>query len=84
MLEIVAVVFDAAEGDAAKAVDFKDELGTGRGSANVDVGFLAHTNAIACAVEDGTLEVSVESEVIEAAIGEAISVIWVPEYQQEI
>lgn len=75
MLQIVAVVFDATEGDTAKAVDFEDELGTGRGSANVDVGFLAHTNAIACAVEDGTFEVGVEGEVVEAAIGEAISVI---------
>jgi len=75
VLQIVAVVFDAAEGDAAKAVDLRDQLRTGWGSANVDVGFLAHTNAIACAVKDGTLEVIVEGEVVETAIGEAIPVI---------
>ncbi len=75
MSQVVAVVFYAAEGDAAEAVDFHDELGTAWGSADVDVGFLAHADAIACAVEDGSLEVGVEGEVVETAVGEAVSVI---------
>ena len=47
MLEVVAVVLDAAEGYAAESVDFKDELGAGRGGDDVDVGLFAYADAVA-------------------------------------
>ena len=47
VLEVVAVVLDAAEGDAAESVDLQDELGAGRGGYDVDVGFFAHADAVA-------------------------------------
>lgn len=76
MLQIIAIVFDAAEGDAAESVDLEDELGAGWGGADVDVGFFADADAVACAVEGGAFEVGVEGEVVESAVGEAVSVIW--------
>lgn len=47
MLEVVAVVLDAAEGDAAESVDLEDELGARRGGDDVDVGLFAHADAVA-------------------------------------
>lgn len=47
VLEVVAVVLDAAEGDAAESVDLEDGLGAGRGGDDVDVGLLAHADAVA-------------------------------------
>lgn len=75
MFEIIAIVFDAAEGYTAKAMDLQDKLGAGGRSANVDVGFLTHANAIACAVEGGAFEVGVEGKIVETAVREAIAVI---------
>lgn len=86
MAEVVAVVFDGAEGDAAEAVDFEDVLllrrwgrsailrRRGRG-ADVDVGFFAGADAVAGAVEGALLHIGVEGEVVEAAVGEAVAVI---------
>ena len=47
MPEVVAVVLDAAEGDAAEAVDLEDELGASGGGDDVDVGFFADADAVA-------------------------------------
>lgn len=49
---------------------------SGGGGADVDVGFFADAYAISCAVEGGALEVRVEREIVQAAVGEAVSVIW--------
>lgn len=47
VLEVVAVVLDAAEGDAAEAVDLQYELGACGGGDDVDVGFFADADAVA-------------------------------------
>lgn len=75
MLEIVAIVFDAAKGDAAKAVDLQNELCACGGSADVDVGFFAHADAIARTVEGRAFEMGVQGEVVEASVGEAIPIV---------
>ncbi len=75
MAEVIAVGFDRAEGDAAQAVDFHDELPVRGGGADVDVGFLAAADHVAGGVEGFLLEVRVQGEVVVAAVGEAVSVV---------
>ena len=60
VFEVVAVVLDAAEGDAAQAVDFQYELGARGGGYDVDVGFFAHADAVAGRVEGLPLLVRVQ------------------------
>lgn len=75
MPEIVPVIFYGAEGYAAKPMDFKDVLGSGGRGDNEDVGFLSNANLVAGAVEGFAFKVGVEGEVVEAAVGEAVSII---------
>jgi len=77
MLQVVSIVLDAAEGYAAKSVDLEDKLGPRGRSYNVDIGLFANANAIARAVESTSFEVGVEREVVKAAIGKAVPVIYV-------
>lgn len=44
VLEVVALVFDGPEGDAAEAMEFEDDLVPGLGLRDVDVGFFAHAD----------------------------------------
>ena len=67
--QVVAVRFHRAEGDATEAVDFEDALGSRGRGADEDVGFLADADARAEGVEGGFLEVGVQGEVVEAAVG---------------
>ena len=91
LAQVVAVVLDGAEGDAAEPMDLEDALlfiwlvlvagfgGKVRGSrrgADVDVGFLAGADAGTGAVEGVALQVGVEREVVEAAVGEAVAVVF--------
>lgn len=91
LAQVVAIILDGAEGDAAEPMNLEDALliirlvlvtglggriwGSGRG-AEVDVGFLAGTDAGAGAVEGVALQVGVEGEVVEAAVGEAVAVVF--------
>ena len=91
LAQVVAVVLDGAEGDAAEPVDLEDALlfirlmlvaglggriwGSRRG-AEVDVGFLASADARTGAVEGVALQVGVEGKVVEAAVGEAVAVVF--------
>ena len=47
-----------------------------RWGADVDVGFFAGTDAVACAVEGAFFLVGVEGEVVEAAVREAVAVVF--------
>lgn len=76
MPEIVAVVFYATERDAAQPVDFQYVLGTVWGGADVDVAFFADADAVTGGIEGGVFEVRVEGEVVEAAVGEAVAIVW--------
>lgn len=73
--EVVAVGFYAAEGDPTKAVDLEDVLDAGGGGDDENVGFFADADLVADGVEDLALLVSVEGEVVEAAVGEAVAII---------
>lgn len=74
--QVVAVRFDGAEGDAAEAVDFEDELAArGRGD-DEDVGFFAHADLVADAVDGGFGAVRVQREVVEPAVGEPVAVVF--------
>lgn len=91
LAQVITVVLDGAEGDAAEPVDLEDALlfirsvlvagcgrrirGSGRG-ADVDVGFFTGADAGAGAVEGVALQMGVEGEVVEAAIGEAVAVVF--------
>ncbi len=75
MPEVVAVVFYGAEGYAAEPVDFEDVLGSRGGGDDEDVGFFADTDLVAGAVEGFAFHVGVEGKVVEAAVGEAVSVV---------
>ena len=52
-----------------------DLLARWRG-AHVYVGFFAHADAIAYAVNRGAFEMGVKSEIIETAVCKAIAIIW--------
>ena len=75
MPEVVSVGFYGAEGYAAKTVDFEEVLGSGGGGHDIDVGFFADADLVAGAVEGFALEVGVEGEVVEAAVGKAVSIV---------
>ena len=76
MLQVVSVVLDAAERDAAESVDFEYLLLAGGVCDHVDIGFFAHADAISCAVESFMFEVGVECEIVEAAVGETVAIVW--------
>ena len=76
MAQIVTVGLYAAEGDAAQAVDFDNVLRAGRGGADVDVGFFADADLVADGVKGRAFQVRVEGEVVEAAVGEAVAIVW--------
>ena len=75
MTEVIAVGLYAAEGDPAETVDLEDVLGASGGGDDEDVGFFADADLVADGVEDLALLVGVEGKVVEAAVGEAVSVI---------
>ena len=75
MLQVVSVIFDAAERDAAESVDFEYELLARGVRDHVDVGFFANADAVTCAVESFVFKVGVECEIVEAAIGETVPII---------
>ncbi len=76
MLQVVSVVLNAAERDTAESVDFEYELLAGGVRDHVDVGFFANANAVACAVESFVFEVGVECEIVKAAVGETVAIVW--------
>lgn len=76
MLQVISVVFDAAERDAAESVDFEYELLAGGVCDYVDVGFFANADAVACAVESFVFKVGMEGEVVEAAVSETVTIVW--------
>lgn len=59
--QVVAIVLDAPEGDAAQSVDFQRVLSPAGRSSDVDVGFFARADLLACGVEDLPLLMSVQS-----------------------
>ena len=67
--QVVTVGFHRAERDAPEAVDFEDALRAAGGGADEDIGLLADANARAEGVDDGFLEVRMQREVVESAIG---------------
>ena len=73
--EVVAVGFDGTEGDAAEAVDLEDVLRTVGVRDDKDVGFFADADLVADGVELLALQVGVEGEVVEAAVGQAVAVV---------
>ena len=76
MLQVVPVILDAAERDAPESVDFEYELLAGGVRDYVDVGFFADADAVACAVESLMFKMGVKCEIVEAAIGETVTIIW--------
>lgn len=83
MAQVVSVVLDGSEGNPPESVDLENVLSLcrclprgGRRGADVDVGFLACADAVARAVEGALLRVRVQGEVVEAAVGEAVAVIF--------
>ena len=56
-------------------MDLQDVLCAGAGGDDEDVGFFARADLVADGVDGGLPLVGVEGEVVEAAVGEAISVI---------
>ena len=76
MLQVVSVVLDATERDAAESVDFEYELLPRGVCDHVDIGFFANADAVPCAIENFTFEVSVECEIVETAVGETVAIIW--------
>lgn len=76
MPEVVTVVLDAAEGYAAQAVDFQNKLAAGGGGYDVDVGFFAHADAVAGRVQSLPFEMGVQGEIVKAAVGETVPVVW--------
>lgn len=75
MAQVVAIVLDAAEGDAAQSVDLQRALSPTRRGSDVDIGFFARADLLACGVEDLTLLVRVQGEVIEASVGETVAIV---------
>lgn len=75
MPEIVPVIFYGAEGYTAEPVDFENVLCSGWGRDDEDVGLFADADLVASAVEGFAFEVRVEGEVVEAAVGETVSII---------
>lgn len=76
MLQVVSVILDAAERDTAESVDFEYELLAGGVCDHVDVGFFANADAVPCAIENFVFEVGVECEIVEAAVGETVAIVW--------
>ncbi len=76
MLQVVPVVLDATERDASESVNFEYKLLAGGVCDHVDVGFFANADAVPCAVEDFVFEVGVECEIVEAAVGETVAIVW--------
>ena len=75
MPQVVAVGLDRAEGDAAEAVQLEHvRHARGRGR-DVDVGFFADPDLVAEREQGGVLEVCVQREVVEPAVGEAVAVV---------
>ena len=56
-------------------MDFEYELLAGGVRDYVDVGFFANADAVTCAVEGFVFKVGVECEIIEAAVGETVTII---------
>lgn len=56
-------------------MNLEDELCAGGRGNDIDIGLFPHADAIAGAVNGGALKVSVQGEVIQAAVGEAVPVI---------
>ena len=75
MLQIISVILDTAERDAAESVDFEYELLAGGVRDHVDVGFFANADAVTCAVEGFMFKVGVERKIVEAAIGETVTIV---------
>ena len=75
MAEVIAVGFHGAEGYAAKAMDFQDVLYTRARGDDEDIGFFTRADLVADRVDGRVLLVGVEGEVVEAAVGEAVSII---------
>lgn len=76
LAQVVPVGFHGAEGDAAEAVDLEHHLGAGGGGNDEDVGFFAHADLVADGVDGVMFLVGVQGEVVQAAVGEAVTVIW--------
>ena len=75
--QVVAVGFDGAEGNAPQAVDLEYVLNAAGGGDDEDVAFFADADLVADGIEDFAFEVSVEGEVVETAVCEAVSIVWV-------
>ena len=73
---VVAVVLDGAEGDSAETVEFEDVLFSGGGGDDIDIGFFSHADLVADGIDGGLFLEGVESEVVEAAVGKAVAIIW--------
>lgn len=76
MAQVVTIVLDAAEGDAAQSVDFQRALSPTRRGSDVDIRFFARADLLACGVEDLPLLMRVQSEVVEASVGKAVAVVY--------
>lgn len=76
MTKVVPVGFHGAEGDSAQAVDFQDVLDASWGGDYEDVGLFAGADLVPDGEDRGVFLVCVEREVIEAAVGEAVAVIF--------
>lgn len=75
MAQVIAIVLDAAEGDAAQSVDFQRALSPTRRGSDVDIRFFARADLLACGVEDLPLLMRVQGEVVEASVGETVAVV---------
>ena len=76
MAEVIPVGFYGAEGDAAETVEFEDLCAAGRGGGDVDVAFFAYAYLVSETEDRVAATVGVEREVVEAAVGEAVTVIY--------
>lgn len=74
--EVIAVILDAAKGYPSEPVDLEDLLRARGIGDNVDVGFLADADLVSDGVGALAFYEGVEGEVVETAVGQAISVIW--------
>ena len=75
MAEVVTVILYGAEGYSTESVYFEDVLGSRGGGDDEDIGFFTDADLVAGAIEGFAFHVGVERKVVEATVGEAVSVI---------
>ena len=76
LAQVIALVLDGAERYSSQAVDLHDPLRSGFVCDNVDIRFLSNTNLVSDRVDAVALDELVQREVIEAAICQSVSVIY--------